>query len=252
MRLAIEVPFAELEPSLKKAYREIGAQVNHSGFPEGQGPAVIDQRVGRGAVLKEAVEEAIPQQILAAVREHEVQDAGPAGRGELSSPTAQPLKFIASGRASRSRLPELGAIKVEVDEAGDRRRPRSTRSSTAPGQRFATLKTVERADGRRVTTCSSTWRPLGGQEVEGGTADEPVPRGRHGQLLPGLDDAAGGPVGRWVGGPSCASWWAGSWRAVTRRSRHHPDGEGAELRSSTTNSPGWPASSTPLRSCGPT
>jgi hypothetical protein len=28
VRLAIEVPFAELEPSLKRAYKEIGAQVN--------------------------------------------------------------------------------------------------------------------------------------------------------------------------------------------------------------------------------
>jgi len=27
VRLAIEVPFAELEPSLRKAYREIGSQV---------------------------------------------------------------------------------------------------------------------------------------------------------------------------------------------------------------------------------
>src|SRR5678815_3596152 len=58
VRLAIEVPFAELEPSLMKAYREIGAQVVIPGFRKGKVPAqVIDQRVGRGAVLQEAVEE---------------------------------------------------------------------------------------------------------------------------------------------------------------------------------------------------
>jgi hypothetical protein len=28
VRLAVEVPFAELEPSLKKAYREIGQQIS--------------------------------------------------------------------------------------------------------------------------------------------------------------------------------------------------------------------------------
>ena len=38
VRLAIEVPFAELEPSLKKAYREIGAQVEIPGFRKGKVP----------------------------------------------------------------------------------------------------------------------------------------------------------------------------------------------------------------------
>jgi len=68
VKLAIEVPFAELEPSLRKAYREIGSQVNIPGFRSGKiPPAVIDQRVGRGAVLNEAVQEAIPAQIVAAI-----------------------------------------------------------------------------------------------------------------------------------------------------------------------------------------
>src|SRR4051812_15986389 len=50
VKLAIEVPFAELEPSLRKAYREIGSQVNIPGFRAGKiPPAVIDQRIGRGA-----------------------------------------------------------------------------------------------------------------------------------------------------------------------------------------------------------
>jgi trigger factor len=77
VKLAIEVPFDELKPSLQKAYREIGAQVQIPGFRRGKVPAaVIDQRVGRGAVLNEAVQEAIPQQILAAVREHDVKTLG--------------------------------------------------------------------------------------------------------------------------------------------------------------------------------
>ncbi|MEU6202355.1 trigger factor family protein, partial [Micromonospora musae] len=54
VRLAIEVPFVELEPSLQKAYREIGQQVQVPGFRRGKVPAaVIDQRVGRGTVLNE-------------------------------------------------------------------------------------------------------------------------------------------------------------------------------------------------------
>ena len=49
VKLAIEVPFDELKPSLQKAYREIGAQVQVPGFRRGKVPsAVVDQRVGRG------------------------------------------------------------------------------------------------------------------------------------------------------------------------------------------------------------
>jgi trigger factor len=44
VKLAIEVPFDELKPSLQKAYREIGAQVQVPGFRRGKIPAaVIDQ-----------------------------------------------------------------------------------------------------------------------------------------------------------------------------------------------------------------
>src|SRR5688572_23483890 len=54
VRLDIEVPFAELEPSVKKAYRDISAQVTIPGFRRGKVPAaVIDQRVGREAILSE-------------------------------------------------------------------------------------------------------------------------------------------------------------------------------------------------------
>ena len=48
VRLAIEVPFEELKPSLDAAYKKIGSQVRVPGFRPGKVPArVIDQRVGR-------------------------------------------------------------------------------------------------------------------------------------------------------------------------------------------------------------
>ena len=70
VRLAIEVPFAELEPSLKKAYREIGAAGHHPRFPPGQGTSGQSSTSGsaRATILTEAVQEAIPEQILAAMQ----------------------------------------------------------------------------------------------------------------------------------------------------------------------------------------
>ena len=75
VRLAIEVPFAELETSLRKAYREIGQQIVIPGFRKGKVPdMVIDQRVGRGAVLNEAVQEAIRTRFDELLDEHRAGD----------------------------------------------------------------------------------------------------------------------------------------------------------------------------------
>ena len=61
VKLTVEVPFEELKPSLDAAYKTIGSQIQVPGFRKGHVPArVIDQRVGRGAVLQEAVNEALP------------------------------------------------------------------------------------------------------------------------------------------------------------------------------------------------
>ena len=118
VKLAIEVPFDELKPSLQKAYREIGAQVQVPGFRRGKIPAaVIDQRVGRGAVLNEAVQEAIPQQILAAVREHDVKTLGRPEVEITEFADNEPLKFTAEVDVRPEiTIPDLSTISVTVPE----------------------------------------------------------------------------------------------------------------------------------------
>ena len=52
VKLAVEVPFAELEPSIKSAYQKIAKQVTIPGFRKGKVPRkVIDAQIGREAVL---------------------------------------------------------------------------------------------------------------------------------------------------------------------------------------------------------
>ena len=71
VKLTIEVPFAELKPNLDQAYREVARQVRIPGFRPGRvPPRVIDQRVGRGAVLEQAVNEAVPELYGKALQEH--------------------------------------------------------------------------------------------------------------------------------------------------------------------------------------
>ncbi|MFC0530814.1 trigger factor [Phytohabitans kaempferiae] len=190
VRLAIEVPFVELEPSLKKAYREIGQQIQIPGFRRGKVPAaVIDQRVGRAAVINEAVQEAIPAQILAAVREHDVKMLG---RPELETfpevTDGEPLKFTAEiDVRPEITLPDLSTIEITVDEL---QIAESEIDEQVKGlrERFATLKTVERAAQEGDYVQIDLAATVDGEEVPGGSATNISHEVGSKQLLPGLDE----------------------------------------------------------------
>lgn len=193
VRLAIEVPFDELEPSLKKAYREIGSQVTIPGFRKGKVPtAVIDQRVGRETILTEAVQGAIPEQILAAVREHEVKTLGRPQVEITDFGDGQPLRFTAEVDVRPEViLPDLASIEVVVDpiEVSD-----SDVEEQLDGlrQRFATLKTVERDAQRGDFVQIDLAATVDGEEVSGGTASNLSHEVGSNQLLPGLDETLEG------------------------------------------------------------
>ncbi|MEV0903064.1 trigger factor [Actinoplanes sp. NPDC049802] len=189
VKLAIEVPFEELKPSLQKAYREIGAQVQVPGFRKGKvPPAVIDQRVGRGAVLNEAVQEAIPQQILAAVQEHEVKTLGRPEVEITEFADNAPLKFTAEVDVRPEiTVPDLSAITVTVPavEIGDNEIDEQINGLR---ERFATLKTVERAAAEGDYVQLDLNATVDGEDVPGGSATNISHEVGSKQLLPGLDE----------------------------------------------------------------
>ncbi len=77
VKLTVEIPFADLKPHLDKAYREIAQQVTIPGFRKGKVPTmVIDQRFGRGMVLQEAINAALPSAFEAAVTDAKVVPLG--------------------------------------------------------------------------------------------------------------------------------------------------------------------------------
>lgn len=189
VRLAIEVPFAELEPSLKKAYRDIAQQVTVPGFRKGKVPAaVIDQRVGREAVLATALDDAIPQQIVAALREHEVRSLG---RPEWETPEVvygEPLRFTAEVDVRPQLvLPDLAKVAVTVDEIQIAESEIDTQVSGLR-ERFGTLKTVERPAGTGDYVQLDLAATVDGKEVPGGTASNISYEVGSASLVPGLDD----------------------------------------------------------------
>lgn len=193
VRLAVEVPFVELEPSLKKAYREISQQVTIPGFRRGKVPPnVIDQRIGRGAVLNEAVQEAIPGQLLAAIQEHEVKTLGRPDVEITEFSDGEPLRFTAEiDVRPEISLPDLSGIEVTVDEI----KISDDEVEEQVGglrERFASLKTVERPAQVGDYVQIDLSATVDGEEVPGGTASNISHEVGSKQLLPGLDDVLAG------------------------------------------------------------
>ena len=77
VKLTIEVSAEEFQPSLEQAYKTIGSQIQVPGFRRGKVPSrIIDQRLGKGAVLQEAVNDAMPKFYGQALEEHSVRPLG--------------------------------------------------------------------------------------------------------------------------------------------------------------------------------
>ena len=146
VKLTVEVPFDELGPSLDRAYKAIASQVNIPGFRKGKVPSrIIDQRVGRAAVLEEAVNDVLPKAYEDAVRENDVR---PLGRPEVEVTEiqdGQSLTFTAEVDIQPEfELPDYNGITVTVDDAEVTIDDVEEQLTGLRG-RFASLAPVERA-----------------------------------------------------------------------------------------------------------
>jgi trigger factor len=146
VKLTIEVPFDELKASLDRAYREVARQVRVPGFRPGKvPPRIIDQRIGRGVVLEQAVNDAVPELYNKAVAEHKVM---PLSQPELEITKlndGEELAFTAEVDVRpQFDLPDLESVAVTVDNA-EVSPDQVEEYLGALRERFASLKTVDRA-----------------------------------------------------------------------------------------------------------
>ena len=146
VKLTVEVPFDELKPALDGAYKRIAAQVTVPGFRKGKVPQrVIDQRVGRAAVLEEAVNEAVNVNLDAAVREHSVRLLSRPEVDNLTFEDNAPLEFTAEADiVPEFELPSYEGLEVTVDAVVIEESDIDLQLDGLRG-RFATLLPVERA-----------------------------------------------------------------------------------------------------------
>jgi trigger factor len=190
VRLAVEVPFEELADNVAAAYKKIGSQIRIPGFRPGKVPArIIDQRVGRGAVLEEAINEALPRVYTEAAREHELRPLGQPDIDVTNLDDGQSLSFTAEVDVRPEiTLPELDSMAItvddvvvtdaEVDEQLDSLR-----------DRFGTLKGVDRPVQSGDYVSLDLLATIDGVEVEGGSAKGMSYEVGKGDLIEGLDEA---------------------------------------------------------------
>ncbi|MEV2195629.1 trigger factor [Streptomyces phaeochromogenes] len=193
VRLSIEVPFEELKDSLDAAYKKINQQVTVKGFRKGKIPArVIDQRFGRGAVLEEAVNDALPKFYTDAVNEAELNVLGQPEVDITELKDGETLNFTAEVDIRPTiEIPDYSGIEVEVD-AVEVSEEDVDKAVEELRERFASTAPVERAaeDGDVVTLDLEA--KVDGEVLEDGVASGVSYTIGSGELLDGIDDAVKG------------------------------------------------------------
>ncbi|MDT0269186.1 trigger factor [Streptomyces sp. DSM 44915] len=190
VRLTVEVPFEELKPSLDAAYRKINQQVQVPGFRKGKIPArIIDQRFGRGAVLEEAVNDALPKFYSEAVNDGELNPLGQPDVDITELKDNETLTFTAEvDIRPELEIPDFSGIEVTVDaiEVPDEDVDKAVDQLR---DRFATTTVVEReaADGDVVKV--DLQARVDGELLEDGVAEGVNYTIGSGQMLEGLDEA---------------------------------------------------------------
>jgi len=190
VKIDVEVTFAELTPHIDAAYKKIAKSVNIPGFRKGHVPSgMIDQRVGRGSVLDEAINSALPEFYSQAARENDVVVIGRPEVDIKEFVDKEKLVFtVEVDVRPEVTLPDFSKINITVDDVKveDSDIDEQVDSLRA---RFGTLNTVERAakDGDFVTI-DLTAR-IEGAEVDGGKANEISYEVGSNRMIDGLDAA---------------------------------------------------------------
>ena len=190
VRLDVKVPYAELGEYVDAAYKKVGASVTIPGFRKGKVPkAMIDQRVGRQAVIDEAINFAIQDFYVAAARENDVLVVG--------RPTVDAIDFVDNEKLDFSvevnvrpdvTLPDFSKIEISVDnvEVSDKDIDEQIDELRA---RFGTLNTVERAAANGDFVTIDLTARIDGAEVDGGKANEISYEVGSNKMIDNLDEA---------------------------------------------------------------
>ncbi|MFC4242860.1 trigger factor [Gryllotalpicola reticulitermitis] len=192
VKLTATVTPEQLKPAIDHAYEHIAADVTIPGFRKGKvPPAIIDTRVGKGAVLEHAVNDALEGAYRDAVTETKVR---PLGRPEADVVTLPDVKtfdgelvvtFEVDVRPEIE-VPDYDGVEITVESSAVTDADVEEELERLRG-RFGTLVTVDRpattGDFAQITLVAK----IGDDEVD--SADNISYELGSGDLIDGLDEA---------------------------------------------------------------
>ena len=190
VKINVEVPFAELKPNFDRAYRKIAQQVRIPGFRPGKAPArVLESRIGRGPVLDEVVNEAIPAKYMEAVRENEVRTLGNPEFDVTKLEDRDVLEFTAEVDVRpQIDLPDLDGFTITVDEV-ELTDAEVDEQLDELRARFGTLTGVERPAETGDFVSIDLAATVDGEAVEEAATSGLSYEIGSGQLVDGIDEA---------------------------------------------------------------
>jgi len=190
VRVQAEVPAEEVERRVTEAARQLGRRMRIPGFRKGKvPPPLVIQRLGREAVLDEALRGAIGSWYMDAIEEAGIVPVGEPDLDVGDMPQeGQPLSFsIEIGVRPAAKLGpykglEVGKREPDIDEAAIDAQLERLRDQ------FATLDTVERpaAEGDHVVIDYTG--SIDGEAFEGGSGSDYLLELGSGRLIPGFEE----------------------------------------------------------------
>ena len=196
VKLTVEVPFDELKPSIDHAYEHIAEQVTVPGFRKGKiPPRIIDQRVGRPAVMEHAVNEGLSGFYAEAVREHKLRPLGPPAVDPTPPPgpgAGAPGDRVFTAEVEvrpEIEVPALDGLSVTVEGLEVTDEDVQGRLD-ALRERFGTLVGVDRPAAEKDFAVIDLVAKIDGEEVD--TVSGVSYQIGSGNMLEGLDEALTG------------------------------------------------------------
>ncbi|MFM8192633.1 MAG: trigger factor [Actinomycetota bacterium] len=193
VRISIDVDFKDLEPHVKRAYQSISERIVIPGFRKGKVPrAMIDQRVGRGAVLDEAINSALPDFYTQAARENDVLVVGRPSVDVKELKDNELVKFeVEVDVRPEIKLPDFSTIEIMVDDVSVTDKDVEEQVE-ALRIRFGTLTTVEKDAASGDFVSIDLIARVDGKEVDGGSANGISYEVGSNRMIDGLDAALEG------------------------------------------------------------
>ncbi|GIG26216.1 trigger factor [Cellulomonas denverensis] len=197
VKLTVEVSYDELKPSIDHAYSHIAEQVNIPGFRKGKvPPRIIDQRVGRPAVMEHAVNDGLSEFYASAIRDNSLRPLGQPEIDVTKVPGLVPgeeqgdLVFTAEVEVRPEiEIPALEDLKVSVDGLEVSDEDVQGRLDQLR-ERFGTLVGVDRPAEDKDFVVIDLVAKIGDEEVD--TVSGISYQIGSGNMLEGLDEALTG------------------------------------------------------------